>query len=821
MKRLVSGLLAACLLVQLLLVNAIPVLAAGPRLSVSGALLEWDLNPGESYVHTIGLTAPSAMDVSINLAGLGHALDGGIDPLTPQEDTGLFTARPFISLNKTSLHLEPDVKQEVKATISLPAGIAPGERYADVFIMQADTDSEGVGVLVGTNIPIIIKTPGYTPVRTGSITGLSIPTTYTGKTLDIKTTFNNTGNCRITSAKNKVRIKDSSNNIKWQNEIEISSPSLLPNFPRLMDIKNNTGLNTGSYTLTSEITQADGTLLDTRTINFTVVEPPPIPAAPNLTSPGNSTVPGPAIDTLTPTFQWSTVSSADYYILKISRSPYGDSDVIYTSDHITGTSLILPADFLFAGEQYAWQVNAANFSGTSQGSAKFYFQTAGSSPAVTTGQATNIAATGATLNGELNARGNTSSVTVSFEYGTSTSYGNTTASQTKTAAGAFSTDISGLTANTTYYFRAKATGSSTVYGSNITFTTSPTGGPLAVTTTAAGGVTSTGAVLNGNLTSLGSNDSVSVNFEYGTDTSYGNTTSSQTLDDTGAFSSALTGLTANTTYHFRARAVGAYIVYGSDRTFITASATSTPTLTPTPSATPSASNTPPATTSSPATTAPVVRSYKDYFPAVIYEPSLVFQDFSSTQTAYLDSFDENGTEVELSGTNNRGTITIITGMYRDEPQTEVEFSSGPMKGGTGKPWIKFSGVRVEGPTQGTASVTLHYTSAEISEYDPDSLFLSYFSGGSWHKCSNIVISADDQTISGDIPVSRLSGTAIGLGGALLQEAPAGAIADAGDGQPTGNGIPWTLAGIVIATIIIAGGVVLVLEKNRRRSPANS
>jgi hypothetical protein len=175
----------------------------------------------------------------------------------------------------------------------------------------------------------------------------------------------------------------------------------------------------------------------------------------------------------------------------------------------------------------------------------------------------------------------------------------------------------------------------------------------------------------------------------------------------------------------------------------------------------------------------------------------------------------------LTGTNNGGII--IVGLYLDEPQTEVKFSSGEIKGGTGKPWIKFIGVRVEGSTLGTARVTIHYTDAEVRNIEADSLFISYFSGGSWHTCANIGISAENHTVSGDIPVSRLSGTAIGLGGTMSKqnEATAGAIMEDGSGQIT-RSIPWVLAGgIVIGTTVVVGGIILVLEAKRRREAANS
>jgi hypothetical protein len=92
-------------------------------------------------------------------------------------------------------------------------------------------------------------------------------------------------------------------------------------------------------------------------------------------------------------------------------------------------------------------------------------------PSVTTNAATQIKYYTATLNVSLTKLGTESSVMISFEYGLTTGYGSTTAAQTQTATGAFTANLTKLTANTLYHYRAKAVGSVTVYGQDMTFTT--------------------------------------------------------------------------------------------------------------------------------------------------------------------------------------------------------------------------------------------------------------------------------------------------------------------------------------------------------------
>ena len=208
-------------------------------------------------------------------------------------------------------------------------------------------------------------------------------------------------------------------------------------------------------------------------------------------------------------------------------------------------------------------------------------------PAVTTRAATDISINGATLNGNLTSLGSVNSVSVSFEYGTTTSYGSTTASQNLAAAGSFDAFITALVPNTAYHFRAVAVGSSTVYGSDMTFSTAQQSAAPAVVTNLATGVTATNATLNGNLTSLGGASSINVDFEYGTYASYGNTTTIQQMTSTGSFTADISGLTPNTQYHFQAVAGGgSATAYGGDIVFTTlpvtsATPTSSSTVTPT------------------------------------------------------------------------------------------------------------------------------------------------------------------------------------------------------------------------------------------------
>ena len=176
--------------------------------------------------------------------------------------------------------------------------------------------------------------------------------------------------------------------------------------------------------------------------------------------------------------------------------------------------------------------------------------------AVTTNAATSVGPMSATVNGSINPNGAATSAW--FEWGTSsslTTYTSTTSQSigSGTSAVSVTEDLTGLSANTTYYFRVAAQNSAgTVKGSILSFTTSaisPT-----VSTLAASLVTASSVTLNGTVNPNGS--STTAYFEWGTSStlsSYSTTASQSIGSGTNAVSvtANLTGLTPNTTYYYR------------------------------------------------------------------------------------------------------------------------------------------------------------------------------------------------------------------------------------------------------------------------------
>lgn len=221
---------------------------------------------------------------------------------------------------------------------------------------------------------------------------------------------------------------------------------------------------------------------------------------------------------------------------------------------------------------YYVRAYATNSAGTSYGSS-VTFKTLGDKPAAQANSVSDVTINSATLQGTVNP--NLFSTTVSFEWGTSINYGNTTIVSGSPINISISSDVSvdltGLTPGTTYHFRIKATNDlGETYSGDMQFTT--LGQVPAITNQSFSDVTVNSSTLTGSVNPNYLSTTVSI--DWGTSLSYGNTVSYAQNPLNGStpinITSALTGLTPGTTYHFRISATNALgTSKGNDLTFLT------------------------------------------------------------------------------------------------------------------------------------------------------------------------------------------------------------------------------------------------------------
>jgi len=195
---------------------------------------------------------------------------------------------------------------------------------------------------------------------------------------------------------------------------------------------------------------------------------------------------------------------------------------------------------------------------------------------VTTQAVTGIGTTTATGNGNITSLGSPNPTQHGVCWnttGTPTIAGSKTEEGAAAATGAFTSNITGLTPNTTYYVRAYATNTAgTSYGNEVTFPTNalaPT-----VTTQAVTGIGTTTATGNGTITDLGAPNPTQHGVCWSTSTNPTTALPTKTeqgaKNTTGAFTSNMTGLTTGISYYVRAYATNtAGTSYGSQVSFTT------------------------------------------------------------------------------------------------------------------------------------------------------------------------------------------------------------------------------------------------------------
>ena len=231
------------------------------------------------------------------------------------------------------------------------------------------------------------------------------------------------------------------------------------------------------------------------------------------------------------------------------------TDHPHTTDG-TGNGLFLSTlTGLIPNARYFVRAYATNSAGTNYGN-PISFKTS-PVPPITTTAISAITQTTASSGGNITSEGGTSITARGVCWSTSS---NPTTADNKTTdgtgSGSFTSNLTGLHANTTYYVRTYAISSSvTNYGNSVSFKTSP--GLPTVTTTAISSITHTTASSGGNVTSDVGASIFARGVCWATDTDGPTTDHPHTTNGTGngLFTSNLTGLTANTTYYVRAYAI--------------------------------------------------------------------------------------------------------------------------------------------------------------------------------------------------------------------------------------------------------------------------
>jgi hypothetical protein len=287
-------------------------------------------------------------------------------------------------------------------------------------------------------------------------------------------------------------------------------------------------------------------------------------AAPDITPPVISSIAEGSVTSTSVSISWKTDEGATSQVEYGTTMSYGSTSAL-NSTLVTSHSRSLSG--LTSSTTYHYRVISSDAAGNLATSADNTFTTLpapDTTPPVISGlTASNISSSASVITWSTN-EGATSQV----EYGTTMSYGSTSALNS-TPVTSHSRSLSGLTSSNTYHYRVRsidAAGNQAVSGDN-TFTTSPLPDttPPVISSINEGSVTSTSATITWN-TDEGATSQV----EYGTTTAYGSTSALNSTLVT-SHSRSLSGLTSSTTYHYRVRSMDAAgnQTVSADKTFTT------------------------------------------------------------------------------------------------------------------------------------------------------------------------------------------------------------------------------------------------------------
>ena len=277
-------------IITVLLLSSILVIQPVMALKVVNPKIMADVVPGQTYQFPMAVSIDMndpATDVAIDVLGFGQSPGGSYSWLTPAQDTGPYSARSFVAVDSSLLHLNPGQRIDFNATIRVPQNVGEGGRYALIFIHPPPT---GSGLVATITVPVMLTMKGTTLIHTGTITNLQAGEEVTGRPIEIRTTLQNTGNHHYYGALVNITVTDSAGNLVAR-ESTTTIFALIPENQMTFATPITSTLSPGTYTVKSEAKLADGmALLDSKTATFTI-QTPYVPPTPQTTITGGAQVP--------------------------------------------------------------------------------------------------------------------------------------------------------------------------------------------------------------------------------------------------------------------------------------------------------------------------------------------------------------------------------------------------------------------------------------------------------------------------------------------------------------------------------------------------
>lgn len=246
---------------------------------VSGVIFNPEVNAGEHVSHEITVSQKStenATDLTIDLYDWNQTIDGSNIVGEEGSVKTPYSAKSFLNVTPSSLHLEPGSTKKILVEGDIPADTSPGGRYAIVSIMDSPKlagKGEGtaglVSVVVGYKALIMIKVRGDI-LQTAEITDLSVEKPISPKQQNVTLTLKNTGNFHY-KPDIELAIKDKNGNT-LANDTLVTNSSIIPPFSHnfRLSLKPENGLEPGKYLISARVSLKDGTKIASKEMEIEI-----------------------------------------------------------------------------------------------------------------------------------------------------------------------------------------------------------------------------------------------------------------------------------------------------------------------------------------------------------------------------------------------------------------------------------------------------------------------------------------------------------------------------------------------------------------------
>jgi hypothetical protein len=247
------------------LLSILVLVPSSAAFGVSGVVFREEVSPGQELVHEITVSSKeddSPQEMMAELYGFAMSEGGVYKELSPEEDTGPYSARPFLSIEPKSFTLEPGKAVKLLLTGTVPEDVGSGGRYAIVTITTAPEEGGNVMVSTAIQVLVLLTIKDSELELTGEISDLVASMADGNVSVDLL--FENTGNVHYKPLVGAVLL-DEAGEIVAQQELKEEGTSILPTNSRLvkMALVPDAVLEPGTYTVEATVALDDGTVLAT------------------------------------------------------------------------------------------------------------------------------------------------------------------------------------------------------------------------------------------------------------------------------------------------------------------------------------------------------------------------------------------------------------------------------------------------------------------------------------------------------------------------------------------------------------------------------